>query len=104
MAIPTQDPWNSSHVEHPRESCEPVKAGQRRKCHIIDLADCSSIPEAGQRRKCHIIDLAERSRIDCDSRDRNKSGGQAPHSKWGESSWQTIRVFSQRGTAENVTE
>ena len=59
MAIPTQDSWTSAHLEHPRESCEPVKAGQRRKCHIIDLAECSSIPEAGQRRKCNRIDLSE---------------------------------------------
>ena len=59
MAIPTQDSWTSAHLEHPRESCEPVKAGQRRKCHIIDLAECLRIPEAGQRRKCHIIDLSE---------------------------------------------
>ena len=48
MAIPTQDPWNSSYLEHPRESCEPVKAGQRRKCHIIELAERSGIPEEGQ--------------------------------------------------------
>ena len=58
--IPTQEPWNSSHLEHPRESCEPVKAGQRRKCHIIDLAECSSILEAEQRGKCNRIGLSER--------------------------------------------
>ena len=52
MAIPAQDPWNSSHLEHPRESCEPVKAGQRRKCHIIELSDRLRI--AG----CHVHGFA----------------------------------------------
>jgi len=59
VAIATQDPWNSSPLEHPREPRETVNAGQRRKCHIIELAECSSIPEAGQRRKCNRIDLSE---------------------------------------------
>ena len=59
MAIPTQDPWNSSHLEHPRESCETAKAGQRRKCHIIELAERSSVYEAGQRGKCNRIELSE---------------------------------------------
>ncbi len=81
MAIPTQDPWNSSHLEHPREPRDTAKAGQRRKCHIIELAERSSTPEAGQHEKCHIIELAERSRINCNFRERNTSGGKALHSK-----------------------
>ncbi len=104
MAIPTQDTGNSPHLEHPRESCESVKAGQRKKCHIIELAEHSSIPEAGQHKKCNRTDLVERSSIYYDFRERNKSGGQAPHSKWGESIWQNLRVSSKRGNAENVTE
>ena len=59
MAIPTQDPWNSSHSEYPREPRETAKAGQRRKCHIIELAERSSIAKAGQHKKCNRIDLAE---------------------------------------------
>jgi hypothetical protein len=42
--------------------------------------------------------------IDCELRDRNKSGGKAPHSKWGELIWQNIRGFLKRSNAENVTE
>jgi hypothetical protein len=48
VTIPTENPWNSSPSERPREPRETVKAGQRRKCHIIDLLECSSI--AG----CHV--------------------------------------------------
>ena len=59
MTIPTHNPRNSSHLEHPREPRETAKAGQRRKCHIIDLFECSRAGKAGQRRKCHIIDLSE---------------------------------------------
>ena len=43
MTIPTENPWNSSHLEHPREPREIVEAGPRRKCHIIDLSECSRI-------------------------------------------------------------
>jgi len=39
MAIPTHNPRHSSHLEQPREPRETAKAGQRRKCHIIDLFD-----------------------------------------------------------------
>ena len=51
MTIPTQKPWNSSQLEHPREPRETAKAGQRRKCHIIDLSKCSRM--AG----CHVYRL-----------------------------------------------
>jgi hypothetical protein len=54
--IPTENPWNSSHLEHPREPRETAEAGQRRKCHIIDLLECSKI--AG----CHVHRLGERAR------------------------------------------
>ena len=48
MTIPTENPWNSSHLEHPREPREIARAGQRRKCHIIDLSECSKIA------RCHV--------------------------------------------------
>ena len=63
MTILPQNPWNSSHLEHPREPRDTAKAGQRRKCHIIDLSECPSVAQAGQRRKCHIIDLSDYSSI-----------------------------------------
>ena len=59
MTIPTQSPWNSSHLERPREPREIAKAGQRRKCHIIELSECPSGTQAGQRGKCNRIDLSE---------------------------------------------
>ncbi len=59
VTIPTHNPWNSSHLEHPREPRGPAEAGQLRKCNRIDLSECPGVTQAGQRRKCNRIDLFE---------------------------------------------
>ncbi len=59
MTIPAQYPWNSSQFGYPREPRETAKAGQRRKCHIIELSECPSVTQAGQRRKCNRIELSD---------------------------------------------
>jgi hypothetical protein len=60
VTIPTQTPWNPSHLERPRGPRDTAEAGQRRKCNRIELSERSSVAQAGQRRKCNRIDLSER--------------------------------------------
>ena len=63
--ILTQHPSKSPQLETSGESRDSAKAGQRRKCHIIDSFECNRVSQAGHPGQCHRIDPFECNIVVC---------------------------------------
>jgi hypothetical protein len=109
VTIPTENPWNSSQLEYSREPRDSAEAGQRRKCHIIDLLECSKI--AG----CHVRRFGRTCTKHQGRTSHRWTIGSRPHADAKPSAWHPVPphadakpsawhpVLHERGNAENVT-